>query len=277
MKTIAHISDLHFGKELPAVADALAADLAAQNPTLVVASGDFTQRARRAQFAAAQEYLARLPQPQLVVPGNHDVPLFDVARRFLSPLTRYCRYISDDLNPTYCDDQLLVVGLNTARSFTWKNGRISVAQIAALQGRFATAGLRVKVVVTHHPFLPPPGDAGIDLVGRASQAMQVLDACNVDLLLAGHLHRGYAGDIRTHYPAARRAMIAVQAGTAISCRTRAAEPNAYNLIHVDRKLITIEVRTWNGRIFAPITHTVYDRADDGWHPREAADPGAVAA
>lgn len=275
MKTIAHISDLHFGKELPEVANALVADLHAQAPTLVVASGDFTQRARRAQFAAARDYLKRLPQPQLLVPGNHDVPLYDVMRRFLSPLRRYRHYLTADCDPTFVDDEVLVLGLNTARSFTWKNGRISVEQITALEGRLQHAGLRVKIVVTHHPFLPPPGDVGIDLVGRAERAMEVLDRCNVDLLLAGHLHRGYAGDIRTHYPAARRAMIAVQAGTAISHRLREGEANAYNLITLERKLITIDVRAWDGKAFASLRRTIYDRADDGWHARGSADPGAV--
>ena len=276
MKTIAHISDLHFGKEVPAVAEGLVADLHAIAPALVVASGDFTQRARRKQFIAARDYLRRLPQPQLVIPGNHDVPLFDVLRRFLAPLNRYRRFISPDLNPSFKDDDMLVVGINTARSFTWKNGRISVEQINALESRLHDGGLRVKIVVTHHPFIPPPGDAGIDLVGRAVRAITVLDRCNVDLLLAGHLHRGYAGDIRTHYPAARRAMIAVQAGTTISHRLREGEANAYNLLHVERKHITIEVRAWNGQEFAPLRQTVYARADDGWHPRAAADPGAVA-
>jgi 3',5'-cyclic AMP phosphodiesterase CpdA len=276
MKTVAHLSDLHFGRDVPAVAEALVADLRAVAPTLTVISGDFTQRARRKEFAAAQAYLARLPHPQLVVPGNHDVPLFDILRRFLAPLKRYCRFISSDLDPSYGDDEILVVGLNTARSFTWKNGRISVEQIAALEKRLADGGLRVKVVVTHHPFLPPPGDDGIDLVGRATRAIGVLDKCNVDLLLAGHLHQGYAGDIRSHYPAARRAMIAVQAGTAISRRLREGEANAYNVLQLERKLITIEVRAWNGTTFATLRRTVYDRADDGWHPREAVDPGAVA-
>lgn len=276
MKTIAHISDLHFGKELPQVADALVIDLHAQAPALVVASGDFTQRARRAQFAAARDFLARLPQPQLLVPGNHDVPLYDVMRRFLRPLHRYRHYLAADCDPTFVDDEILVLGLNTARSFTWKNGRISVEQIAALESRLEHGGLRVKIVVTHHPFLPPPGDVGIDLVGRAERAMEVLDRCNVDLLLAGHLHRGYAGDIRTHYPAARRAMIAVQAGTAISHRLREGEANAYNVITLERKLITIDVRAWNGKAFASLRRTIYDRADNGWHARGgSADPGAV--
>jgi 3',5'-cyclic AMP phosphodiesterase CpdA len=275
VKTIAHLSDLHFGTEVPAVAEALVADVHAQAPALVVISGDLTQRARARQFAAARDYLARLPRPQLIVPGNHDVPLYDVLRRFLMPLGRYCRFITRELDPTYFDEEVFVAGINTARSFTWKNGRVSVEQIDALQERLAQAGRRVKIVVTHHPFLPPPGDVGIDLVGRAARAVTVLDACNVDLLLAGHLHRGYAGDIRTHYPAARRAMIAAQAGTAISHRMRHGEANAYNLLRVERTHLTIEVRAWDGGAFATRHISVYDRADDGWHVRAAADPGPV--
>lgn len=277
MRTIAHLSDLHFGTEVPAVAEALVADVTAHAPSLVIVSGDLTQRARRRQFQAAQAYLARLPTPQLVVPGNHDVPLFDLIRRALLPLQRYGRFINPDLDPTYLDDEMVVVGLNTARSLTWKNGRISVDQIEALERRLDRGGLRTKIVVTHHPFLPPPGDVGIELVGRAARAVTVLDACNVDLLLAGHLHRGYAGDIRTHYPAARRAMIAVQAGTAISHRMREGEANAYNFITVEREHVTIEVRAWNGTAFSRLRHTAYDRAEDGWHPRGQADPGTVRA
>src|SRR5688500_18412736 len=171
MRTIAHLSDLHFGTEVSAVADALANDLERHPPSLLVVSGDLTQRARSSQFQAARDYLARLPHPQLVVPGNHDVPLYDVLRRFTMPLNRYCRFIDDDLDPTFRDDEILVAGINTARSFTWKNGRISVQQIAALRDRLDEDERRIKIVVTHHPFIPPPGDVGIDLVGRAAQAV----------------------------------------------------------------------------------------------------------
>jgi 3',5'-cyclic AMP phosphodiesterase CpdA len=276
VSTVAHISDLHFGTELPAVADALLKDLHEQRPALVVVSGDLTQRARSRQFAAARDYLARLPQPQLVVPGNHDVPLFDVVRRFLFPLTRYRRLICSDLNPTFADDQIFVAGINTARSFTWKNGRISVEQIEDLQRRLELAGTRIKIVVTHHPFIPPPHDVGIDLVGRAAYAITVLDAANVDVLLAGHLHQGYAGDVRTHYPAARRSILAVQAGTAISHRMRADQSNAYNLLTLERTEISIEVRGWSGREFATLHRSRYERAADGWVPAQGASPGSVA-
>ncbi len=265
MRTIAHLSDLHFGTEIPAVAEALVRELQARPPSLVVVSGDLTQRARSSQFVAARDYLARLPQPQLVVPGNHDVPLFDVVRRFLAPLARYRRFITANLDPSFVDDELHVTALNTARSFTWKSGRISIAQLDLLRRRLHEAGTRRKIVVTHHPFIPPPNATGIALVGRAALAIPLLNAGHVDLLLAGHLHCGYAGDIRPHYPSERRAVIAAQAGTAISGRTRD-EPNAYNWITLDRDRITIAVRAWNGRSFGAIRESIYESTVDGWTP-----------
>jgi 3',5'-cyclic AMP phosphodiesterase CpdA len=270
MKLIAHISDLHFGAEQPDVAEALRADVSALNPapSLVVISGDFTQRARRRQFIEAAAYLRTLPVPQLVVPGNHDVPLYDVVRRFVAPLTRYRRFIADEVNPVYDDGELFVAGVNTARSLTWKSGRISLEQIEQLQVRLLHTTARFKVVVTHHPFIPPPvtgaDEAKIDLVGRAACALTALDAGGVDLLLSGHLHHSYAGDTRTQYPAAHRAIIAAQAGTAISHRVRRNDPNGYNIITLDPDRISIEVRTWTNGAFRPLAATHYRRHAQGW-------------
>src|SRR5688572_25609363 len=115
MRSIAHISDLHFGKVDAPVAEGLVADLNANPPSLVVCSGDFTQRARRSQYRDAAAFMKRLPGTQLVVPGNHDVPLWDFLRRIVSPLGRYRRHISHDLRPVYRDEELLVIGINTAR------------------------------------------------------------------------------------------------------------------------------------------------------------------
>ncbi|MEY4941129.1 MAG: hypothetical protein RIQ93_2864 [Verrucomicrobiota bacterium] len=276
MKTIAHLSDLHFGTEIHAVADALMADLHAQSPSLLVVSGDLTQRARRSQFAAARDYLRRLPQPQLVVPGNHDIPLFDVGRRFLAPLTRYQRFIGEQVNPVYCDDELFVAGLNTARAFTWKSGRISTAQLQRLWENLWNVGDRLKIIVTHHPFIAPPRTAGIALVGRAAQAIPLLDACGVDLLLAGHLHQGYAGDIRTTYPQAQRAVISAQAGTAISGRTRG-EANAYNLLQCDRDQIRIMVRAFQGGEFSALSEALFVHSSHGWEPSSRSAKGPVRA
>ena len=102
--------------------------------------------------------------------------------------------------------------------------------------------------MTHHPFLPPPGDPSPPLVGRAAEALQAAEACGVDLVLAGHLHRGYTGDIRTHHVGIRRGILVAQAGTAISHRVRN-EANSYNVIRLSPQRLGFALRVWDGQGF----------------------------
>lgn len=266
MRTLAHISDLHFGTAVPRVAEGLIRELREKPPSLVVVSGDLTQRARRSQFAAAREFLDQLTSPYLVVPGNHDVPFYDVVRRFASPLGRYRHQIQEDLDPMFEDDELSVIGVNTARSLVWKGGKISPNQIEELRQRLGRAGDRFKVVVTHHPFIPSPlsQSSGIDLA-RAAEVLAVLEEFEVDLLLAGHLHHGYTGDTRAHFASARRSIISVQAGTAISRRVRH-EPNAYNWITLELDSISVEVRAWDGTAFKAGKTSQFELRDAAWVP-----------
>ena len=102
MARLLHLSDLHFGAHDPVVVEGLERQIDEETPDLVVISGDFTQRARTEQFEEACKFLERLREAGhdvLAVPGNHDVPLYDVLRRFLSPLTRYKRFIDETLCP----------------------------------------------------------------------------------------------------------------------------------------------------------------------------------
>ena len=271
MRRIAHISDLHFGTEDAETVEGLLTDLLAVKPDLVVVSGDLTQRAKRHEFAAAQTFLNRVPFRQLVVPGNHDIPLYDVGRRFLRPLHRYRRYITSDLAPTFIDNEIAVLGINTARSATWKNGRISLEQIRGVKTSLCSKNASLfRIVVTHHPFLPPPTGVPPDLVGRGPLALQTMEACAVDLLLAGHLHVVYSGDVRTYDLAVKRSILVAQAGTAVSHRRRG-EPNAYNLIDIDGRAsrVTIGVRVWSGGIFQTGVTTRYAKAGLEWKELES--------
>src|SRR4051812_20507559 len=233
-------------------------------------SGDFTQRARAAQYHDAARYMTRLPSPQIVVPGNHDIPLFDVIRRFFFPLARYRKYITKDLRPHFQDDELLVVGMNSARSWTWswdgfwKDGRVREEQLLDLKLRACDAPPEMfKIVVTHHPFIPPPGERLHGIVHGSKRALAEMEACGIDLCLAGHLHMGYSGDVRTHHEAVRRSILSIQAGTATSTRRRS-EPNAYNLITLSPNHVTITVRAWDGKQFAQSTVTEFKRIEGMW-------------
>ena len=266
MRTIAHISDIHFGRTDPAVVEGIVEDLHGRKPSLLVVSGDFTQRARDRQYRHAAAFLERLPRPQIVVPGNHDIPLFDVIRRFFFPLHRYRKYITKDLRPVYADEELFVLGVNTARSFTHKSGWISQEQLVDIKTRVCRQPPGVfRVVVTHHPFIPPPREPRADVIRRGHTYIDELEECGVDLLLAGHLHLAYNDDLRSHYKAAKRSILSIQAGTATSTRRRG-EPNAYNWITVSPDLCTVAVRAWNAAegCFEESLVTRYRRVDHVW-------------
>lgn len=270
MRTIAQISDLHFGRTHPRAVEAVAQDLHEQKPDVLVISGDLTQRARAWQFRAAAQFMAGLPGPRIVIPGNHDVPLFDVVRRFFAPLYNYTRHITTDLTPSYSDDQIAILGANSARSWTWrlngfwKDGRLSPEQLQHIQGFFSRFPEPFfKVLVTHHPFIPPPGERRHGIIGRAGAALDIFERAGIDMLLAGHLHLGYSGDVRTHHEAVKRSILSVQAGTAVSTRRRE-EANAYNLITVDGANVCISVRALADHGFEQTAMTRYTRAEGIW-------------
>jgi 3',5'-cyclic AMP phosphodiesterase CpdA len=266
MRTLIHLSDLHFDRIDPALIAPLIALVNKSAPDLSVISGDLTQRARTEQFKAARRFLDALPMPQIIVPGNHDIPLHDILGRFTRPLKKYRRYITDDLEPAYVDEEIAVLGINTARSLSVKNGRINQEQLERLRARICALGDHVtKIIVTHHPFDLPDRYGDSNLVGRASMAMQMFASLKVDLLLAGHLHASHAGNISERYEFSGYSALAVQAGTATSTRGRG-ESNSFNLIRIDSPRIVVERFTWvpDSEEFTCTSNEAFERTSNGW-------------
>jgi 3',5'-cyclic AMP phosphodiesterase CpdA len=193
MARLVHLSDLHFGAHDERLVEAVEERVDELKPDLVVVSGDFTQRAKTEQFREACQFLERLQHSGhevLGVPGNHDVPLYDVLRRFLSPLSRYRRFIDDSLCPFVELPGIAVLGINTARSLTFKDGRINQDQVAFIRDTFSrTPRDAFRVLVTHHPlFALEVGDEITPAIGRQELALDAIQEAGVDLLLAGHNH-----------------------------------------------------------------------------------------
>ena len=227
-------------------------------PDLIAVSGDLTQRARGQEFRDARAFLDALPKPQIVVPGNHDVPLHNVYARFVSGLDLFYQMITEERDPFFADEEIAVLGINTARALVLKGGRVNATQVARIEEHFHPMPGRVKILVAHHPFELPEHLGERDLVGRAKMAMAGVARCGGDMVLSGHLHV-------THSLVGSSAIF-VQAGTALSTRGRG-ETNSFNAIQVEADRIGIRQHAWDAeaRRFAPQALEEFHRTAGGWH------------
>ena len=269
MARLIHLSDLHFGAHDQRLVDSVAERVDEEKPDLVVISGDFTQRAKTEQFKEACDFLERLRDSGhdvLAVPGNHDVPLYDVFRRFLSPLTRYQRYLDDTLCPVHQLAGVTVLGINTARSLTFSEGRINEEQIQFIRDTFSRSDpAAMRVLVTHHPlFALPVGETGEvkQAVGRSELALDAAGEAGVDMLLAGHHHTASSHSARDLVTRAGPALV-VQAGTATSIRLRD-ESQSFNRIDIEAETVTLTLQNWSGDKFESSTAQKYVREGDHW-------------
>lgn len=277
MARIAHLSDIHFGANDPNIVAATIDWLKEKQPDLVIISGDLTQRAREGQFQDAADYLHALRQNGLrllVIPGNHDIPLYDVFRRFASPLGRYKRYIADDLCPWVETDEAAILGINTARSLTIKDGRINRDQMQLIRQRFrGVAPNKTRILVTHHPLFALPIGQGNELseaVGRHEDALQAIKDAGIHLTLAGHFHRTYA-EAASKMVAESGPTLIIQAGTATSTRLRNQEPQSFNWLHVEQcNRMELQVIVWNGEDFQRASHVGFSLKGKRWHSEQLA-------
>lgn len=227
MSVLLQISDTHFGSEQPQVVEALVALAAQQRPDRVVLSGDITQRARPAQFRAAKAFVDRLGAPVLAIPGNHDIALFDLWSRLTRPYARFAAAFGQDLEPVHATDDLLIIGVNTTRPWRHKNGEVSLAQIDRVAKLLSAADPRqLRVVVVHQPMAVTQARDRSNLLRGHDVATRAWSAAGADVVMGGHIHLPYTLALQS----SGRRLWVVQAGTAVSSRTRSGVPNSANIL-----------------------------------------------
>lgn len=246
MSVLLQISDTHFGTEQPLVVEALVALARQQRPDLVVLSGDITQRARPRQFGAAKAFVDRLGAPVLAIPGNHDMALFDLWARLTRPYARYATAFGAELEPVHATQHLLVVGVNTTRAWRHKNGEVSMAQIDRVAKRLAEASpQQLRMVVVHQPVAVTQTQDRTNLLRGRSAATRVWAAAGADLVMGGHIHLPYIVALQ----GLARPLWVVQAGTAVSSRTRLGVPNSVNVLRWGEAVGCCRIEQWD---FAPL-------------------------
>lgn len=246
MTIVLQVSDTHFGTEqlfAMAALERLCGDL---RPDLLLVTGDITQRAGADEFTRARAFFDKLGvAARLVLPGNHDIPLFALFTRMFKPYERYARAFGTALEGEFERDDLLVIALNTTRRYRHKHGEISQAQVDRVGDRLTRAGPRqLRLVAVHQP-LAVTTDTDVDnLVRGHERALRRWAEAGVDAVVGGHIHLPYVLPLREHYPELPHSMWAVQAGTAVSSRVRGGIANSVNVIRV-APVRTAVVERWD--------------------------------
>ncbi|MDB4939786.1 MAG: metallophosphoesterase [Candidatus Doudnabacteria bacterium] len=262
MRTIIHLSDLHFGRNEPSVIKAIIKTVKAVKPDVLIVSGDLTQRAKAEEFKQAKDFLNGFNIKKIVIPGNHDIPLFNPLKRLVNPFKNYKKYISKNLEPVYFDKELRIIGVNTARKTKITRGKISSEQAQLIKEYFADAGDAVRIVVAHHPFDLPEGFSSRKMVIGAKNVIKEIVDAKVDLILGGHMHISHTGSIADRYKVDGKAALVVQAST-VSKRSRGEVPT-FNVIKTDLKKITLTRYVFKQKEFKKDLEEVFQLEPAQW-------------
>jgi 3',5'-cyclic AMP phosphodiesterase CpdA len=268
MIRLLHLSDPHFGAADPLVAEAFLERARQLAPDLTLLSGDLTMRARRSELVAARDFVDRLPEPRLVIPGNHDIPgLNHPYDRFARPFRRYRRFFGQELEPELRLPGLHVVGLNSTRAFgfhaDWSEGRISGDALARAGRRFAAGPGGLRVLVLHHPLLAPDGH-GRSVVDPLPALLDLIGGHRIDVILCGHFHRSH---LATVGPDEAWQGVVSQAATVCSTRLQGEPQGFHEFLCTEGRLDVIRHGYRAGRFVAEATFS-FGRGGAGWQAVE---------
>ncbi len=261
---VVHCSDLHYGHGfLELRAEHLAERIKELKPDAVVVSGDLTMRARAGQFAKARKFLLELQTPLLVIPGNHDIPVYDVFTRMVMPFRNYNKYAGDlSTNPLVLP-HVAFMGLNTVYVWKHQEGRVRPKELEqAVEWLKSLPGATWKVIVVHQHFINLEGHERPGVMYRGAEVLRTLSEAGADAILHGHTHYNrviQAGDYFTGIP---RRLSLVCVGTATSERTRGElQTNNYNLLDFTDDEYIVRQCDWSPEVghFAECRQHITDR------------------
>lgn len=287
---LVHLSDLHLGNDFvwrallgrrswwntedKDLLTNLAAAIRSVDPDYVVVTGDIVNKCRRRTFAHAVTVLQRLFQAAgvdvqekvLVIPGNHDVPVWPWPRkrRFFGRSYRFVCFLKELFNePSYlkrtarflhldADRKLCFIGLDSTlkRLYQAAEGEVGQDQWVWLDRKcewlmksVSDFESFVKIVLLHHH---PHGIVG----SGGERFMQLLDQADaqsafgrhrVNIVLHGHKHfphdKSYPVETGGQYT-----VIAAGTATCPFAEEQATEGNSFNVIRLnpDSRLLTLE-------------------------------------
>jgi len=246
---LAHLSDIHFGGELPDAVEGALGAVAEFAPTVTVVTGDLTLNGLPREFRSARAWLDRLPHPIVVTPGNHDTPYWNLPLRSLAPFNRYRRYVGEPGAASFNAPGLAVRAVNSARGaqprLNWAKGALTISHLQQID--WGADAETTKVFACHHPLIDLQGAPVTGGVHRGDRAARVLADAGVNLILTGHVHVPFAIALPGR---GRQTCYAIGAGT-LSVRTRGAPPSFSAIVRSENEFV-VTVLAWADGRFKPL-------------------------
>ncbi|MGL4279279.1 MAG: metallophosphoesterase family protein, partial [Albidovulum sp.] len=198
------------------------------------------------------------------LPGNHDVPLFNLFARFLAPFGGWQRHVGADLTPAREAGAALIFSANTADPYRWRGGALRDRDLGRI-----LAGLRaqepgmIPILACHHPLKVPQGFQKGETSG-ATTALPALVSDGLQVVLTGHLHHWEIGLGITE--ATPQPLLMIQTGTAL-CDRPGERDHGFSVLEIAAD--TIAVTPWiaaeGTSTFRPATRRRFARRDGLWH------------
>ncbi|WP_338033753.1 metallophosphoesterase family protein [Legionella antarctica] len=225
-------------------------DIALSKPDLIIISGDLTQRARTKEYQQLSKFLNYFTMPLLIVPGNHDIPLYNPFKRFLHPFKNYIQYVSSQLEASFSTEEVNILGVNSATPFKIKDGNLSDEAIAQIKNHFSNTPNQLNILFFHHNLqyflgLHQP-------LNNTAEFLTYLKESPIHIVCTGHLHYATLKLINKN----RGEQCALlHAGSTFCPRTHDGK-NSYYSMNVNQLRCSIDWRVFHNKAFK--SDQIYD-------------------
>ncbi|MEN8194741.1 MAG: metallophosphoesterase [Bacteroidota bacterium] len=266
MQKIVHISDIHFGKEDESIVNALLTKINEIAPNVIVVSGDLTQRAKHREYKKVKLFLSKLDFPKVVIPGNHDIPLYNLLGRVINPFRKFDYYFPNCNR--YENEQVSIVGLNSVRNLRWKSGKLTIKDLeeSSEELKVKKNAEKLKIVVMHHNLLHLPSNKNSESIFRTKLMQKWIFDNGIDLILFGHDHKSTIKPILFDHDNIFD-FILIQAASATSTRRRGNE-NSFNLIMLENSFMQISIETYEQHKYKTSSRIKFNKQLIGWEKTE---------
>lgn len=241
---IIHISDLHFGMNNSQIMNAFFQDIELIKPELIIISGDLTQRAKKKQFLALLAFLQKLSATVLIVPGNHDIPAYNLFERLFAPFRAFKHYIGNRYQSFFTNSITTILGVNSVNPWAIKDGKLAKKRLIDIKTYFSQEKKAINILFFHHNFAHIKGMH--KPLENDEQFLSYLKNSEVNIVCTGHLH--YA-KVSVLYKNNDKPCLILHAGTLLCTRSKDGL-NSYYVIDIKNKKTVVDWRVFTGNQFS---------------------------